>query len=111
MSTHNSNATRPPAQLPLTPTKEHERNAKRLAVFCNDTTTPRIVRAALLSLLTQASAATQTNVLYSGDDELIVSPYDLAFLLLEVERRGLEFSELGIMDSENNYLQARGGAR
>ena len=94
-------------QMPLTPTKEHHRNARRLAVFCNDKTAPKIIRSALLSLLTQASAATQTNVLYSGSDELIVSPSDLAFLLLEVERRGLEFSELGIMDAEGNYLQKR----
>jgi hypothetical protein len=65
------------------------------------------VRAALLSLLSQASAATQTNVLYNGADELIVSTSDLAFMLLEVDRRGLEFSELGIMDSEGNYVQER----
>jgi len=98
-------------QLPLTPTKEHHRNARRLAVFCNDSTAPELIRAALLSVLAQASAATQTNVLYDGKDgdELRVSPRDLAFMLLEVDRRGLVFSELGLMDSERNYLLEKKG--
>jgi hypothetical protein len=78
--------------------------ARRISTFVNDQTAPTIIRAALLSLLAQATRSDATNVLYSGADELIVSTSDLAFLLLEVERRGLEFSELGLMDDEGNFL-------
>lgn len=95
-------------QLPLTPTPEHQRNARRIAVLVNDDLAPQIIRSALLSLFVQAGEALKMPVAYSDGDELRVHPSDLAFLFLEIDRRGLEFSERGLMDAEGNYLQRRG---
>lgn len=94
-------------QLPLTPTAEHERNARRIAAFVNDSTAPRLVRNALLSFLFEAADVTKTPILYTGEDELQVSTRDLAFMLCIAERLDLDFQRGGIVDSEGNYLQRR----
>ena len=107
MSQAHANARKPPAQPPLTPTKEHERNARRIAVLVNDKTTPKLVCSALLSFLLEAAEVTKTPILYTGDDELQVSPRDLAFLLCIAERLDLDFQRGGIVDAEGNYLQRR----
>ncbi len=92
-------------QLPLTPTKEHERNARRISCFVNDHTAPKLIRSVLLSLLLQAAEATRMPLLYLKDDDLQVSPRDLAFMLCLAERHELDFQRGGIVDSDGNYLQ------
>lgn len=94
-------------QMPLTPTAEHERNARRIACFVNDPTAPKLIRNALLSFLFEAAEATRTPILYTGEDELQVSPRDLAVMLFVAERDDMDFQCGGIVDSEGNYLQKR----
>lgn len=94
-------------QLPLTPTPEHERNARRLAAFVNDPLAPKLVRNALLSFLVEAAEVTKTPILYVGDDELQVSPRDLAFMLYIAERHGLDFQRGGIVDAKGEFIQKR----
>ena len=94
-------------QLPLTPTAEHERNARRIACFVNDSTAPKLVRNALLSFLFEAAEVTKTPILYTGEDELQVSVRDLAVMLFVAERDDLDFQRGGIVDAEGNYLRGR----
>lgn len=94
-------------QLPLTPTKEHERNARRLASFVNDPLAPKLIRNALLSLLFEAAEVTKTPILYIGEDELQVSPRDLAFLLCIAERDELDFQRGGIVGADGEFIQKR----
>jgi hypothetical protein len=94
-------------QLPLTPTKEHERNSRRLAAFVNDTLAPKLVRNALLSFLFEAAEVTKTPILYTGEDELQVSPRDLAFMLCLAERLDLDFQRGGIVGADGEFIQKR----
>lgn len=94
-------------QLPLTPTKEHERNARRLASFVNDPLAPKLIRNALLSLLFEAAEVTKTPILYTGEDELQVSPRDLAFLLCIAEKDDLDFQRSGIVGADGEFIQRR----
>jgi hypothetical protein len=95
------------AQLPLTPTKEHERSARRLAAFVNDPLAPKLVKNALLSFLVEAAEVTKTPVLYTGDDELQVSSRDLAFMLCLAERLDLDFQRGGIVGADGEFIQKR----
>lgn len=94
-------------QLPLTPTAEHERNARRLAAFVNDNTAPRLVRNALLSFLFEAAEVTRTLILYTGADELQVCVRELAFMLFMAERHDLDFQCGGIVDEKGEFIQKR----
>jgi hypothetical protein len=95
-------------QLPLTPTAEQERNARRIACLVNDPAAPKLIRSALLSLLARAAEVTRTPILYldegARDGELKVSPYDLAFMLYIAERHELDFERGDIVDYEGNCL-------
>jgi hypothetical protein len=94
-------------QLPLTPTREHERNARRLASFVNDPLAPKLIRNALLSFLFEAAEITKTPILYTGEDELQVSPRDLAFMLCIAERDDLDFQRGGIVGADGEFIQKR----
>ncbi|MDQ1591711.1 MAG: hypothetical protein QOG71_2338 [Pyrinomonadaceae bacterium] len=96
-------------QIPLTPTKEHERNARRVAVFVNDPTAPRLVRNALLSALVEAAEVTESRIFYAPENggEIQVSPADLAWLFCIAEARDLDFQRGGVVDSKGEFIQKR----
>ena len=95
-------------KLTLAPTLQDEVNARRIAALVNDKATPKLVRNALLSCLLEAAEVTKTPIFYVvGDDELRVSPRDLAFMLCVADGYGLDFERGGIVDEKGEFIQRR----
>jgi hypothetical protein len=72
----------------------------------NEPLAPKLVRNALLYFLVEAAEVMKTPILYVGDDELQVSPRDLAFMLCIAERHNLNFERGGIIDDKGEFFRS-----